>query len=162
MQAFQFAAHERGSMLGPQGDVGCGGPYRHWSFDLEKQNSRIEAGFEAAGEASRLKDVVLIGYSQGALLAELLAAKYPERYTRVILIAGPTEASPERLRHVRAAVMIATDAETERMKASAMALSGAGIPTTYLQMPKARHGQMTDAERVMGQALEWVTTETRL
>jgi predicted esterase len=162
MQAFQFAAHERGSMLGLQGDVGCGGPYRRWSFDLAKQNARIEAGFEAAGEAKPLNEVVIIGYSQGAILAELLAAKYPERYTRVILIAAPTEPSPVRLRHVRAAVMIATDAETERMKAGALALAAAGIPTTYLAMPHARHGQMTDAERVMDRALEWVTTQERM
>jgi hypothetical protein len=26
-------------------------------------------------------------------------------------------------------------------------------------MPKARHGQMMDAERVMQEALDWVTTQ---
>jgi hypothetical protein len=66
-----------------------------------------------------------------------------------------------RLRHLRAAALIATDAEPERMRAGALALAGAGIPTTYLPMPGARHGQMTDAERVMAQALEWVTTQGR-
>jgi pimeloyl-ACP methyl ester carboxylesterase len=159
MQAFQFAAHEKGSMLGPQGDVACGGPYRHWTLDLPKQNGRIEAGFEAFGEGDRVKDMILVGYSQGALLAELLAEKYPDRYTRVILIGAPTEPSPTRLRHVRAAAMISGEYDaTERMKAGARALSDAGIATTYLEMPKARHGQMMDGERVMREALEWVTT----
>jgi hypothetical protein len=160
IQAFQFAAHEKGSILGPQGDVCCGGAFRRWTLDPARQNDRIEAGYEAAGEGDRLKDMVLIGYSQGALLAELLADRYPGRYTRVILIGAPTEPSPSRLRHVRAAVMISGQYDaTERMKAGARALEAAGIPTRYLEMPKARHGQMADAEHVMGEALEWVTAQ---
>jgi predicted esterase len=158
VQSFQFAAHEKGSVLAPQGDVSCGGPYRSWSFDLAKQNARIQAGFAAAGEESD-REIVLIGYSQGARLAELLADRYPERYTRLILIGAPTQPSATRLRRAHAVVMMAGEYDaTERMKAGARNLVAAGVPTIYLEMPKAKHGQMSDAERTMGQALDWVTT----
>jgi len=159
LQSFQYAAHARGSMLGLQGDVSCGGDYRRWSFDLARQNARIEAGFAAAGEPEpgQLKDVVLIGYSQGARLAEGLAHAYPERYTRVILIGDPADPSAARLATVRAAVMMAGELDAKaHMKSAARALTASGVPTTYLEMPGARHGQMGDAERLMGAALDWV------
>jgi predicted esterase len=161
MQAFQFAAHAVGPMLGPQGDVSCGGPYRRWSMDLGATNARIEAGFEAAGESGSLADVVLVGYSQGALLAERLAEKYPERYSRVVLIASPSQPSPARLRRLEAAAMVAGDAEVSRMKTGAELLDAAGVPTTYLAMPGAPHGQLKDAEGVLSTALEWVVTRGR-
>lgn len=54
VQAFQFAAAKRGSVLALQGDVPCGGAYRRWTVDAEVQDRRIAAAFRAAGEAGEL------------------------------------------------------------------------------------------------------------
>jgi alpha-beta hydrolase superfamily lysophospholipase len=53
--------------------------------------------------------------------------------------------------------MMAGDMDaTAPMEHAARALAAAGVRTTYLEMPHARHGQMGDSERLMGQALDWV------
>jgi hypothetical protein len=48
------------------------------------------------------------------------------------------------------------------MKAGARAFERAQIPSTYLVLPEAAHGQMgPEAERVMGEALAWLAAHAR-
>ncbi|MDI1436040.1 alpha/beta hydrolase [Polyangium sorediatum] len=157
VQAFQFTASEHGGILAVRGDTPCngGGVLRKHSLDLDKLDARIRAAFEVSG--GEAKDLVLVGHSQGAYLGERLAEQWPERYSRLILIGAPTEPSAARLRHVRGAVMVSGQYDvTTRMKQAAAELQAAGIPSTYLEMPGAKHGQMGDAERVFGQAFAWL------
>ena len=42
--------------------------------------------------------LVLIGESMGAARAEALAARFPERYTRLVLVGSPETPSPDDLR----------------------------------------------------------------
>jgi pimeloyl-ACP methyl ester carboxylesterase len=162
VQAFQFAATKRGPAIGLQGDRPCPGTaYRSWSFDLEKQEARIEAAFHAAGvDDEALHEMVLMGYSQGESLAERLAAKYPERYAYAVLIGAPAVPSPLRLKRIRRAVMIAGELDaTWVMKDGVRALEGAQVPSLYIQMPGARHGQLVDGEKIMEQAFGWLFAE---
>ena len=62
----------------------------------------LSAGIVAV--SALIEDVILMGYSQGASRAEALARKWPKRYTRLVLIAAPTVASPRGLSTLRAAV----------------------------------------------------------
>jgi len=157
VQAFQFTASEHGGILAIRGDTPCdeAGTLRKHSFDLDKLDARIRAAFDVSG--GEADDLVLVGHSQGAFLGERLAEQWPQRYSRLVLIGAPTEPSAARLRHVRGAVMVSGEFDvTARMQRAAAELQAAGIPSTYLEMPGAKHGQMGDAERIFGEAFSWL------
>jgi pimeloyl-ACP methyl ester carboxylesterase len=157
VQAFQFTASEHGGILAVRGDTPCddAGTLRKHSFDIDKLDARIRAAFEVSG--GQADDLVLVGHSQGAYLGERLAEQWPQRYSRLILIGAPAEPSAARLRHVRGAVMVSGELDVPtRMKHAAAELQAAGIPSTYLEMPGAKHGQMGDAERIFGEAFAWL------
>src|SRR5205085_1587427 len=82
---------------------GGDGSARKWSNDLVAMDRRIEAAFREAG-AGELRDVVVIGYSQGAERAERLVARWPEKYAAAILMASPIEPSPRDLGSLSAVV----------------------------------------------------------
>ncbi len=165
VQAFASAAASRGTVIGLAGDVSCGGPWRMWGPDVAGLDRRIEEAFRAAGRPLEPgEEVVAMGYSQGATRAEALAARFPGRYTRVVLMGGPTAPSVARLRGVKSAVMMAGERDRQDlMKAGARALTAAGVPATYIAFPGAAHGSMGsqpgDAERVMEQAFAWLWPE---
>jgi predicted esterase len=165
VQAFQDAAAEHGTVIGLQGDLSCGGPWRQWSGDVEGLHRRIDAAFRAAGFEGAGDDVVIMGYSQGATRAEALAARHPERYTRVVLMGAPTTPSAARLKQVRGAVMMAGERDRQdHMKAAARALSAAGVAVTYIPLPGATHGSLGatpgDGERVMKKAFDWLWADS--
>jgi hypothetical protein len=157
--SFRRAAARRGTLVALQGNVPCdSAPDRDWSITPERLHERIEAALKAAGLAPERGNAVLIGYSSGALYAEHLAMRWPERYTRVVLIASPEKPAVYRLRHARAVVTIAPEIDVHELpKAGARELNAAGIPATFLVLPGASHGGMgTDPERAMDEALQFV------
>ncbi|WP_437593307.1 alpha/beta hydrolase [Sorangium sp. So ce1000] len=162
VQAFQRAAREHGGVLGLQGDVPCGadGVFTKYAPDVEEQDGRIRSALSACG--GEAEDLVVIGYSQGAYIAERLAERWPARYSRLVLLGAPTTPSAARLRHIRGAVMISGELDAKhRMKAGASGLIAAKIPAVYREMPGARHGELLDAERVMDEALDWLDANAR-
>lgn len=156
-QAFQFAAATKGTLIAPQGDKPCNGPYSSWSNDIDAIDERIVAAFRALGHAEP-EDIVAIGYSQGASRAQALARKWPRRYTRLILMAAPTLASPQGLGALRGAVTMAGELDRQDlMKKGVDVLMAAGVPTTYFTIPPATHGSMGSApEKTMAQMLDWL------
>ncbi len=165
VMAFQHTAASRGDLVTLQGDVSCGGDggARRWSSDLAAMEKRIETAFDAAGLGAP-RDVVVIGYSQGAERAERLVARWPERYAAAILIASPIEPAPRDFAHAAAVVTMAgtLDAQ-EKMRAAVSPLGRAGIPSEYLPLPGARHGQMgEDPEKTMSEALDFVEENVAL
>jgi pimeloyl-ACP methyl ester carboxylesterase len=163
-QSFQFSAAAKGRLIAPQGDVVCGkGPWALWSADLVALDGRITAAFRALGEADPIDDIVAMGYSQGATRAEALARRWPERYTRLILIGAPKTTSARGLSALRAAVMMAGERDRQdQMKAGARALESAGVPATFIEIPEASHGAMGPApEQTMGAALDWLFSRSR-
>jgi len=160
-QSFAQAAAERGDMITLQGDVPCGGPYRKWSYDLPTIAKRIDAVLAAAGIASR--DLTLIGYSQGAAIAERLIARYPGKFTRAVLMASPIVPSPARLHALDAAVFMAGTLDSQtNMRAGQHALEQAHIPVTFQPIPGARHGQMGNTpDATMASALGWLDENAR-
>ena len=162
-QSFQFTAARRGKLIAPQGDKPCSGPWASWSNDLEALDARIVDAFHRLGESDPIEDVVLIGYSQGAMRAEDLARKWPQRYTRLVLIASPRVSSPRGLDKVRSTVMMAGERDRQDlMKQSALAIIKAGIPSTFMILPEATHGAMGSApEKSMSEALDWLFAHER-
>ena len=158
-QSFQFSAAEKGTLVAPQGDSPCGkGPWAQWSPDIADLDARIRAAFRALGRAEPIDDIVLMGYSQGATRAEALARKWPERYTRLVLIGAPQVTSTRGLKAVRGVVMMAGERDRqEQMKAGMRAFRAAGIPSRFIVLPGAAHGEMgSTPEKSMDEALDWL------
>jgi pimeloyl-ACP methyl ester carboxylesterase len=160
-QSFARSAARHGTLIAPQGDRPCDGtPLAKWSLDTAALDERIVSAFHALGFVDPILDVAVIGYSQGANRAESLARKWPARYSRLVLIAGPTKVSPDGLR-VRSAVMMAGTLDRQDiMQASSKAFLAAGRRARYVPLPNARHGAMGDnPEATMGTALDWLYAE---
>jgi pimeloyl-ACP methyl ester carboxylesterase len=157
-QSFVRSAARHGTLIAPQGDRPCDGtPLSKWSLDTASLDARIVSAFHALGFVEPIVDVTVIGYSQGANRAESLARKWPARYNRLILIAGPTKVSPYGL-GVRSAVMMAGTLDRQDiMQESSKAFLAAGRRARYVPLPNARHGAMGDnPEATMGTALDWL------
>lgn len=167
LQSFPQAARRQGGVVGIEGDQPCGpgvdAHFRTYSWDASRQHARIEAALAAAGLREIPKEgLTLVGYSQGAALAEQLAAKYPGRYARVVIIAAPTDPVPRDFVKTRAVVTMACSRDvTVRMKTAATATNKLGTPATYFQMPDCTHGQVADAENIFGQSFDWLAANER-
>lgn len=148
VSSFMHAAAEHGDIIGMQGDVSCGGDgsMRKWSQDLDAMDRRVDTAFQAAGLGTP-SDVVVIGYSQGAERAEKLAARWPKKYSRAVLIASPVTPSARNLARARSVVLMAGDADMsfKRMQGAVSALEKASVPATFFEIDNARHGEMGDA-----------------
>jgi len=168
LRSFPHAAQKQGGVVGIEGDQLCGPGvdprYRTYSWDANRQHARIEAALAAAGVTEIPKEgLTLVGYSQGAAIAEQLAAKYPQRYARIVLIASPTDPAPRDFARSRALVTMACsrDASLSRMKSTASATTKIGTPSTYFQMPDCTHGQVADGENIFGQSFDWLSSNER-
>ena len=131
---------------------------RRWSSDLEATDRRIEAAFRATG-LGEPRNVVVIGYSQGAERALRLVARWPEKYASAVLIASPVVPSPRDLARAHAVVLMAGtyDASLGAMKGAVAPLRKASIAAMFVEIPGARHGQMgLEPERSMEVALDFV------
>ena len=163
VQSFQFAAANHGLVVAPQGEVLCGaGPWSTFGGDIGKLDARITRAFAAMGVPGP-RDVAVIGYSLGATLALGLARRWPDRYTRLVLIAAPDAPAPHGLGKVESTVMMAGSRDRkDLMRSGLSAMRGAGIPATFIELPGASHGEMgTEPERVMGEALAWLFEHDR-
>jgi pimeloyl-ACP methyl ester carboxylesterase len=163
VQAFQFAAAKHGLVVAPQGDVLCGkGPWSSFSGDVVKLDRRITRAFAALG-VPEPRDVAVIGYSLGATLALGLARRWPDRYTRLVLIAAPDAPTAAGLGKIKSTVMMAgTRDRQDLMRRGSTAMRGVGIPSTFIALPGAGHGEMgSDPERVMGEVLGWLFEHDR-
>jgi hypothetical protein len=158
VQSFQEAAAKWGIVVAPQGESLCGaGPYSTLSGSPKQLDQRIRDAFAALAVPDP-QDVVVIGYSLGATHAQNLARLWPDRYTRLVLIAAPQAPSPYGLRAVKSTVMLAGSKDRkDLMRRGVTLMTQAHIPSTFLELPGAHHGEMgTDAERVMAEALGFV------
>ncbi len=162
-QAFVRAAAEHGTLIAPQGDVSCGGPWSKWSGDLVELDRRIGEAFAFAGHADETRGIWVLGMSQGATRAEALARKWPERYTHVVAMAAPNAVSPGGLKNLAAAVLMAGDRDRrDLMKQSERSLRAVGVPSLFLLIPEATHGSMGKTpEATMAAALAFLSEHPR-
>jgi pimeloyl-ACP methyl ester carboxylesterase len=165
LQAFPEAARAHGGVVAIEGDKECEGSpgFRTFAADTPRQHGRIEAALAAAGASAIPRGgVTLVGYSQGASIAERLAQRWPERYQRVILIGSPKEVSVESLRKLRAVATMSCALDVPpRMRAGAARLLRAGVPAAYFEMPGCTHGNIADGERVFGEVFAWLDQNAR-
>jgi pimeloyl-ACP methyl ester carboxylesterase len=163
LDSFPNSAARYGAFIAPNGDAPCNGAYRSWTGKTDLLDVQITEGLAKAGVKGEPIDVTLVGYSMGGTRALVLAQKWPERYTKLILMGTPDTPSPRGLSKVKSAVMMAgTRDRSDKMKAGVRAFEKAGIPSIFMTLPGAAHGEMgPEAERAMGEALDWVEANQR-
>ncbi len=165
VHAFPAEAAKRGTLLVVQGDQPCPDGRRKWSADLVGIQRRIDAAIAAAatvrGQPLDAKSLTLLGYSQGALRAEQLVKRFPDRYPRVAIMASPR--APTIAHFPTAARTILAVGALDRqdlMKDGFDALSGAGVPALLLSFPDAGHGSYgPEGARVMDEAFAFLFAE---
>ena len=159
MTAFQHAGAAHGGIVALQGDLPCkgDGTLRRWSPDAVLTSSRIDAALRAAGAGSTT-DLTLVGYSQGAERAEWLAHRFPAKYTRFVLMAGPVVPAPLRFAGARGVATLAGHGDVrETMANGARRLRRASIPALYLEVPGTQHGELSpQIDAFVGKALDWL------
>jgi len=166
LMSFPEAARHAGGVVALDGDQPCAPGFRSFSWDATRLHARIEAATAAAAAAAgvpaREGGVTLIGYSQGASLGEQLVARWPDRYTRVVLIGAPVDPSAAKLAPARAVVTMSCSRDVPaRMRDAATRLTRSGVPSTYLEMPGCTHGNVADGERMMGEAFDFLRDHAR-
>jgi pimeloyl-ACP methyl ester carboxylesterase len=164
LQTFPEAARKHGGVVAIEGDQPCGASgFRTFSWDAGRQHARVEAALAAAGLAEIPRGgITLVGYSQGAALAEQMVQRWPDRYARVVLIGAPTDPAPKNFARARAVVTMSCSLDVPaRMKQAAQATSRAGVPATYFEMPGCRHGNVAEAERIFDETFDWLRANER-
>jgi pimeloyl-ACP methyl ester carboxylesterase len=156
-------ATKYGTLITVRADVPCDDrPGYKWPKDPSAMQARIEQALELVRDlrGGRLseRDVVLIGYSQGAHRAERLAATYPHRYRTLVLGGPPGAASPERLRHARRVAVLGGELEdTSHMVDGYLALRAAGIDAEFFTLPRAGHGGYgPEGRRIIAEVFAYV------
>lgn len=164
LNEFREAAKNQGGVVAVEGDQPCNGEaYRSFSWDAAKLHARIEAAIAAAGlHAVPPGGLTLVGYSQGAALAEQLAQRWPERYTRLVLIGAPKDPVARNMAQAQGVVTMACSRDvTARMRAASDRLQRAGVPSTYVEMPGCSHGQLAEPERVFAETFGFLRDNAR-
>lgn len=166
IHAFPEEAAKRGTLLVVQGDQPCPDRTRRkWSADLVGIQKRIDAAIAAASSARGKplagKELTLLGYSQGALRAEQLVKRFPDRYPRVAIMASPRAPTVDRFPPTaRTVLAVGALDRQDLMKDGFDALSGAGVPTKLLSFPEAGHGSYgPEGARVMDEAFAFLFGE---
>jgi poly(3-hydroxybutyrate) depolymerase len=165
LDAWGNIAKQHGTIIAVIGDVKCTDrPGRKWSMDAAAIDARIDTTVKAVAETRGVPlepgEIVVIGESMGAARAELLAAKYPDKYTRLVLVGSPQTPSAQNLKAVKAVATLAGEKEPQgTMKNGTRALENAGTPARFWELPDAKHGDYgPEGERIMNEALRFVAT----
>jgi pimeloyl-ACP methyl ester carboxylesterase len=163
LRAWAAAASTFGTVIALRGEVRCrDGVRARWTEDVATIDRRITAAIRAVGanhpEPLDANARVVFGYSQGALRAESLASRFPERYPLVVLAAGPRGPRADALAKVRRAVVVAGELDVRAPLAKgADELLRRGVPTRYVVLPGARHGEFgPEAVPRLEAALTWL------
>jgi pimeloyl-ACP methyl ester carboxylesterase len=158
--AFPKAAQANGGVVAVDGDKPCGAAnsgFHSFTWDAQKQKARIDHALAALQDSAPPDGFTLVGYSAGASIAELVHEKWPTLFPRLVLIAPPEDLWIEKLVDAQGVVSMSCSYDVPgRMKSGAKKLGARGVRATYMEMPKCTHGNITDGERIFGDAFRWL------
>lgn len=165
-RAWTEVAVHFGTVVAVPGDDACDEPGRFkWGSDLQRTDRRIAAALRAVSATRTapldIDSVTLVGYSQGSARAEGLVRRFPARYRRAVLIAGPHEHDPSSFRESLGVALVAGEKDFKaHLVDSAAKARKAGRRAHYFELPGARHGDYgPEAGRVMREVLAWLFAE---
>jgi pimeloyl-ACP methyl ester carboxylesterase len=155
-----------GTLVLLRAETPCGDrPGNKWTKDPARLQERIDRALEAVrrerGGHLDTQTLGLIGYSQGAHRAEVLAATYPTRYPNVVLGGPPEAALPEHFQGAHRVAVLGGELEnTDHMRHGTEQLRTSGVQARFFVLPGAYHGDYgPEGVRVMQDVLVWVFSE---
>lgn len=155
LQAFQFAAAAAGPFIALQGDLPCGkGVFRSWSSDVRATDRRIGAALtQYLGTTQLPAEILLFGSSQGANVALALARRFPEKYTRLVLMGVYQSSSASGLQRLRDVhFVVGQDENPWPSRTTAQHLRAAGVRTGFTRILGAGHADFHgQGDRLMSQ-----------
>lgn len=158
--AFPETARAHGGIIAIDGDQPCGAPdsgFRMFTWSAPLQRARIEAALGALALKAPPDGLTLVGYSAGASIAQMIHARWPAEFPRLVLIAPPEDVYVEKLTKARGVVSMSCRLDVPyRMKAATKELTAKSVPSIYLEMPGCTHGGVTEGERIFGEAFDWL------
>lgn len=156
-------ASHYGTLIVLRADVPCGDrPGYKWPTDVALIQRRIDRALAAVAEQRGglldQRELVLIGYSQGAHRGERLAEAYPDRYPYLVLGGPPGVADPQRLSKTRAVAILGGEREdTSHMHEGFQRLADAGLKARFFLLPGVGHGAYGPrATQVLGEVFAWL------
>ena len=163
LEAWASAVSEHGTVIGLEADAACpNGKGRTWTTDPEAIDARVNEAIDAVGRARGLSldasDLILIGESMGAARATALASRFPDKYTRVVLVGSPETPSAKDLARTKAVALLAGEKEPQdKMRQGTTKLESAGLKARFWELDDATHGTYgPDGARVMSEAVAFV------
>jgi pimeloyl-ACP methyl ester carboxylesterase len=147
LEAWGNDVSAHGTVIALTGDAACPGQggKMTWTTDVLAIDARIGAAVEAVhfhrGVDFDPAAIVLIGESMGAARVLSLAAEFPAKYTRLVLVGSPELPRPRALGSAKGVALLAGELERQDlMEDGAKTLSSAGLRARYWELPGARHG----------------------
>ncbi len=164
IDAFGEAASARATTISLQADVPCEKNPRqhHWGPNIPILERRIEAAIAAVAEQQGRElepsGMTVIGYSEGALRAESLGKRYPDKFPRVILIGSPLHPTPEGFHPGQSVATMAGTLDMQGlMRQGTRLLEDAGVRVKYFPLPGARHGEYgPQGNAVLDEVFTWL------
>lgn len=166
-RAFAPAIPRSLTLIAVRGDVRCKGSARtRWSLHaptidlrLRRVVEAVSAVREGAGAAPLARSGwIVFGYSEGALRAEALIARHPDRYVAGVLGGGPRAPRTGSLDRAGGILLLAGDRDARgHLQQAAEDLTRRGVRARFTLLPDAAHGEYgPEAERVVGDGLRWL------
>ncbi|MEZ4226154.1 MAG: alpha/beta hydrolase [Polyangiaceae bacterium] len=155
------------TVVGLTGNVPCvdrPGRFRY-AADVKYLDYRIRKAIRSSSAALErsldAESIVLVGYSEGALRAEQLAWLFPRRYSRTVLMSGPSAPAYEHLaRTERVAIVRGQREYSKSYRNAAGHLTRAGLAAQYFELPGAAHGEFgPDAARVVADIFDFLLAD---
>ncbi|MFO0593266.1 MAG: hypothetical protein U0441_37335 [Polyangiaceae bacterium] len=161
-RAWTDAAIHYGTVVALFGDEKCKEGGYKWGDGVDRTDRRILAALRAVSAVRSapldLDAITLVGYSQGSARAEALVRRFPARYKRAVLVAGPKEHAPSSFHDALGIAVVAGGRDLKQhLIEAAQHATKAGVRARYFELPGARHGDYGDsAVRVMSEVFAWV------
>ncbi len=163
LEAWASSVSEHGTVIALEADAACAnGNGRTWTTDTDAIDARVSGAIAAVEHARGVDldrgELVLIGESMGATRATTLARRFPEKYTRLVLVGGPETPSAKDLRTAKAVALLAGEKEPqEKMRQGTVGLESAGLKARFWELADATHGNYgPEGGQTMSEAVAFV------
>lgn len=163
LEAWASTVSEHGTVIALEADGACpDGNGRTWTTDPAAIDARVSEAIDVVGRARGLSldgsDLIVIGESMGAARATALASRFPEKYTRLVLVGSPETPSAKDLGNAKAVALLAGEKEPQgKMRQGTTNLENAGLKARFWELEGATHGTYgSDGARLMGEAVAFV------
>ncbi|MBX3228631.1 MAG: alpha/beta hydrolase [Labilithrix sp.] len=163
LDAWSSGVRTHGTIIALEGDAACANGGRTWSQDVAALDRRVDTAIAAVRSVRGIdldaSEVTVIGESMGATRAVSLAARSPDKYTRLVLVGAPEKSSPKSVGNPKAVAVLAGEKEDQAPSQQTVeSLSAGGLNAKLWTLAGAVHGEYgPNGAATMSEALAFVS-----